>query len=457
MKKKKKIKINIFKPIAKIFIGLWKLIDKYLILPITKLIVVIANKLTKNSKGLEKVISSTNALILVSLFIALITFFVVDTKVNTFIESSAEVLYNQPVNAVYNEEAYVIEGLPDTVDITLIGRRSDLYLAKQLPAQGVAVDLTGLKTGTHKVTLKYTQSVTSIDYKLDPSFITIIIYPKISETRTLTVDVLNQDKLDSKLVIDKVEITRNDVIIKGAEHKLKEVATVKALVDINNIIDPKEGTMVLKDIPLIAYDENGTAVDVELVPSKVSANITIKSPHKEVPIKIVPVGKVSFGKAIDLLTSDETNVTIYGSEEILAGINYIPINVDVEGLKGNKEYNVTIEKPVGINAISVTNATVNVTLGDEITREIENVHIDVKNLDSDLSVLGLSAEDTYVTVIVKGTQSVLDNLKATEINAYIDLEGYNVGNHEVDVVVTGNDLRVNYAPKIKKVNIQIEK
>jgi YbbR domain-containing protein len=456
MKKKKKIRINIFKPILKIFISLWKLIDKYIILPITKLIVVISNKITKNSKGLEKVISSTNALILVSLFIALITFFVVDNKVNTFIESSAEVLYNQPVTAVYNEEAYVIEGLPETVDITLIGRRSDLYLAKQLPAQGVAVDLTGLKPGTHKVTLKYTQSVTSIDYKLDPSFVTIIIYPKVSATRTLTVDVLNQDKLDPKLVIEKVEVTRSDVIIKGAEHKLKEVATVKALIDINNLIDPKEGTMVLKDIPLIAYDQNGTAVDVELVPSKVSANITIKSPHKEVPIKIIPVGKVSFGKAIDSLTCDETNVTIYGSEEVLAGINYIPININVEGLKANKEYNVTITKPVGVNAISVTNATVNVTLGDEITKEIENVPIDFKNLAPGLSVLGLSAKDTYVTVIVKGTKSVLDTLDASDISAYIDLEGYGVGNHEVDVSVTGNDLRVSYAPKVKKVNIQIE-
>lgn len=457
MKKKKKIKINLLKPIANLFKNIWGIIDKYIVLPITKIIVKLTNRNSKGSKKLEKLISNNNALILVSLFIALITFFIVDNKVNTFIESSAEVLYNQPVNAVYNEEAYVIEGLPETVDITLIGRRSDLYLAKQLPTHEVAVDLTGLKPGTHKVTLKYTQSVSSIDYKLDPSFVTIIIYPKVSETRTLNVDVLNQDKLDSKLVIDKVEVSRNDVIIKGAEHQLKNVATVKALVDINNIVDPKEGEMVLKDIPLIAYDQNGNAVDVELVPSKVSANITIKSPRKEVPIKIIPVGKVSFGKAIDVLSCDETNVTIYGSEDVLANINYIPVNVDVEGLKADKEYNVTLDKPVGVNSMSVTNATVTVSLGDEITKEIENVKIDVKNLAAGLTVSGSSQADTYVTVIVKGTENVLNTLESTNIKAYIDLDGYNIGNHEVDVIVSGDDARVSYTPKVKKVNIKIVK
>ena len=44
-------------------------------------------------------------------------------------ESSAEVLKDVPVIAEYNQESYVIEGLPDKVDVTLIGGKSDLYFA----------------------------------------------------------------------------------------------------------------------------------------------------------------------------------------------------------------------------------------------------------------------------------------------------------------------------------------
>ena len=124
------------------------------------------------------------------------------------------------MTAEYNEEAYVIEGLPETVDITLIGRSSDIYLAKQYPTNEVSVDLRDLKPGSHTVTLNYRQALSSISYKLDPSTATIMVYEKVSETKELTYDILHRDSLDSKLTISSVTLDRNDVIIKGAEYKL---------------------------------------------------------------------------------------------------------------------------------------------------------------------------------------------------------------------------------------------
>lgn len=85
--------------------------------------------------------------------------------------------------------------------------------------------LTGLGEGNHKVTLKYSQRLKSLDYKLDPSQVTVTIYPKVSETKSLTYDILHQDNLDSKLSIKNVELDRDDVIIKGAQYKIDKVAT----------------------------------------------------------------------------------------------------------------------------------------------------------------------------------------------------------------------------------------
>ena len=50
-------------------------------------------------------------------------------------------LYGQKVEVTYNNKAYVIEGLPETVDVTLIGKKQNVYLAKQYPAERVNVDL----------------------------------------------------------------------------------------------------------------------------------------------------------------------------------------------------------------------------------------------------------------------------------------------------------------------------
>ena len=362
------------------------------------------------------------------------------------IDQYAEILYNQPVTAVYNEESYVVEGLPKSVDITLIGQKRHIFLAKQSPSKGVSVDLTGLKPGNHKVTLKYTQRLKSLDYKLDPSQVTVTIYDKKSENRSLTYDLLHQDSLDSKLYISNVEIDRTDVIIKGAQYKLDRVATVKALVDVNNIPNPKAGEITVKDIPLVAYDNDGKIVDLEIVPKTVAANITITSPSKEVPIKVVPKGNVAFGKS---------KITVYGEEAAIEKIENFEVEIDVKGLESDKEFNVTLKKPKGITELSSKTMTVKVTVANSSSKEIPNVSVVSENLDSNLKVQALTEEDRQVTVVVSGSEDIIKDIQASDITAYIDLKGFTAGQGEVEVKVRGTDLRLSYASKTKKVKVSI--
>lgn len=445
-----------FKIISNFFKRIWSVIDRCFILPITKLIIKISSYFGKRGKHIENWLSKTNTILIVSLILAVIVFIVVDQKILGYSESYAEVLKEQPVNVIYNEEAYVIEGIPEKADITLIGSHADLYFAKQSVAHYVDVDLSGLKPGTHRVNLKYSQGLTSIDYKVNPSVATVIIYPKISETRTLTVDILNKDRLNPKLVISNVQIENDKVVIKGAEKELKKVASVKALVDVKNIIKQEVGTTTLKDVPLKAYDENGDVVNVEIVPEKIDAEITITSPNKELPIRVIPKGEVAFGQAISAIDINETKVTVYGNEETLATLQYIPVEVDVSGLKDNHQYKMELSKPVGITSMSVNNVTVKVSLDKVSNKEIENVNIKYLNLNDKYTVQGFSDGDIKITVILKGVQSVLDQIKAEDITAYIDLKGLGEGEHEVDVQVEGTDVKVQYVAKTKKVRIRIQ-
>ena len=312
--------------------------DKWLITPITKLMLKVAGFFRQSTKNFDRISGKKSTLIVVSLILAFGVFVIIDQESNVMIDQYAEVLYDEPVTAVYNEELYVVEGLPKTVDITLIGQRRHIFLAKQAPSKGVTVDLTGLKPGNHKVTLNYSQRLKSLDYRLDPSEVTVTIYEKVSETRSLTVDILHQDELDSKLYIDNVELDRSDVIIKGAQYKLDQVATVRALVDVEDINNPKAGEMTLKDVPLVAYDEEGKRVDVEIVPSTVDAKLTITSPSKEIPVKVVPTGKLAFGKSIESIDTSVSTVTVYGQQEAIDKIEQLEVEVDVKGLENDKKY-----------------------------------------------------------------------------------------------------------------------
>ena len=430
--------------------------DKWLITPITKFILIIMNFIKDNSKNIDRFTGKKSTLLILSMLMAFGIFVWIDQESNIMIDQYAEILYDQQVTAVYNEELYVVEGLPKTVDITLVGQRRHIFLAKQSPSKGVSVDLTGLKPGNHKVTLKYTQRLKSLDYKLDPSNVTVTIYEKVSDTRSLSYDVLHKDDLDKKLYISNIELDRTDVIIKGAEYKLEQVASVKALVDVKEIPNPKAGEINLKDVPLVAYDTDGQILkDVEIVPKTVTAKITITSPSKEVPIKVVPKGDLAFGKSIKSMDLSVSTITVYGEQAAVDAIEQLEVEIDTAGLSADKDYHVTLKKPTGITELSTKTLTVKVSLDDSITKEFENISIQFKNLGSNFKVQALTDNDRQVTVVVSGSSGIVKNVEASSIKPYIDLKDYGVGTHEVEVKVSGDDLKLNYESKTKKVKIVI--
>ena len=165
--------------IINFFNKVFNALDRYVILPITRLIYKLSKKMSIPNKRFETWLSKQTTLLFLSLFISIAIFIVVDRKIINFSVQTAEVFKDQPVNVVYNEEQYVIEGLPEKVDVTLIGSKADLYIARQSSNNGVTVDLTGLAPGTHRVSIKYDQGRNKIEYSVNPSVATVIIYKKV--------------------------------------------------------------------------------------------------------------------------------------------------------------------------------------------------------------------------------------------------------------------------------------
>ena len=460
MKKLKKV----IKVIKKFFRGIGNFIDKVFVTPITKLVLRIGEKTDKNTGKFEKWLNKKNTLVFISLFVALFFYGYVNNQASTVIDSAAEVLSNQPVEATYNKEAYVIEGIPDTADVTLIGITSEFSTPNQLSTGKVTVDLSNLSVGTHKVDLSYKNSINSVNYKLDPSSITVNVYPKVSATKSITVDVINKDKLESKLSVQSVTVDKEEVIIKGTEdeksiHNINKVATVKALVDIGELIDPTAGVNILKDVKLVAYDKYGNVVDVEIVPEKVTATINIESYSGTAKIKIIPKGNVAFGKAISSISSSVNEISIYGDQAVVSKYteSYIPIEVDVTGLSDSKSYTVVVPKPEGIREVSEKTITVKVSLGEEKSMEVDDIRIDAINLGPNLKAGAMGENSSKTTVIVKGTQEVLDNIDSTTIKATVDLSGLGEGEHTVKVNVTGDEVKASYFAKTTTIKVRITK
>lgn len=448
---------KIFKPIIGLFKLIYKLIDKLIVIPISRLIYR-TNEISRNNSGkVEKLLNRPNVLIYVSLFCAIAIFILIDTKAIDLVTDEAEILSDQPVNVIYNEEAYVVEGVPDSVDITLIGRKSDLYLAKQLGEHEVVLDLGGYSTGTYKVKLKYNHSIESVNYKLDPSTISVKISEKVSSVKSLDYDLLNEDKLDNKLSVKEVKLDRNEVIVKGSAETLSKIAKVKALVDLEAANLTEKGTFTVDSIILVAYANDGTKVDnVEIVPTKISASVTVESYYAELPIKVVTTGNLTTGYALSSAESSIAKVGVYGDKDAINELSYIEAKIDVDGLNSNKTISVTLSKPKGVRYMTETSTNVNVKLESETSKEFDNIQISSINLGNGYIANAVSEEDRTITVIAKGVKSVLDSIEPDKkINAYIDLSGYTEGTYDVEVKVSSDDVRVKLTPKVSTIKVKI--
>ena len=115
--------------------------DRILVTPIMKIIIRISDFFKTNGKNFEKVLTTKSSLLIISLLVAFLAFYVIDKNSSLMLNNYAERLYGQEIKAVYNEEAYVVEGLPKSADVILIGRNSDIFLAKQFSFQGISIDL----------------------------------------------------------------------------------------------------------------------------------------------------------------------------------------------------------------------------------------------------------------------------------------------------------------------------
>ncbi len=460
-------KTNNTKSGKKFFKKLYKLVDALIVTPISTVVFKIQKRFGKEN-SLEKLLNRPYALLFISLFFAIIVSLFVHFKMDILTNNDAEFLTNIPVKVVYNSSAYVVEGIPETVSMTLIGKKVELYLARQLGDNEVVVDLTEYQASDKsvEVRLTYNKPIKKLDYQISPEFVTVNIKEKVSDKKTVTYDLLNQDELDVRLSVKSVELSKSDVIVRGSQETIDSIASIKALIDLDNDDFTKAGTYVLDNLKLIAYGRDGSIVDnVEIVATNISATLELDSYSKRVPVKVVTTGDLVSGKAISSITINGVNAndfetTIYGDEAALESISYITATIDIDGQgnNGSKTSKVTLPKPAGVRSISDESISIVLNFGEAKQTTIQLTGIRTSNVPSGLNANLESANDTTVEVQVIGVESVINELEKDKsgIYAYVDLTNYSTGTYSVEVKVEGNDSRLQYIVT-KNVNVVLTK
>lgn len=370
------------------------------------------------STFIDKTLFNTKYTKLVSLILAILMYAMVNydssTSLYTTPLSYSKDLNDVSVTAKYNSDTFELSGLPATANITISGDASSVTSAVNSKGSVVA-NLEGLTEGTHAVKLTTEGYGDGINTKIDPSLVYITLKKKTTQQFDISYDFTNQDKMESIYSVGTPEFEYQKVNVRASKDTLDSIAFVKTLIDLKG-----QTADFTQEAKLIAYDVNGQPVNADIVPDTIKVSVPVTSPNKVVPIDVEVTGEVPDGQAISNIEMDQQTVTIYGSENVLSQVDKVVVTLNASTITKDSTLLRPLVLPTGVNSSSINQITINVTLGEGVTKTISDVKISYINNVNNYKASQVNNKTT-VNVTVFGTEENIANITADDINVYIDM------------------------------------
>lgn len=331
---------------------------------------------------MDKFMDSPWFLRLTALALALFLFFSVraeqDKSSLANVGDSMEIIQDVPIEVYYDNENYVVTGVPETVNMKIKGPSNLVQRTKLLKDFALKVDLRTMPMGSHTVQIQSENISDKIDVQLDPATIEVNIEEKI--TKSFKVD----PELNDQLIADDFELVRMEVEpstieVTGGKSIVDSINFVKVSVSgeagINKSFEQKGRVRVL--------DRDLNKLNVEIEPEEVTVKVEVEAYHKDVPLVVKPKGKPKAGITVNSLTSDERTVTVYGTRKAVDEIRQLIVDLDVSDISGNGKKSVEIVKPKGISKTSPDKVNVNVDV--TVSPDAKKDELDEENSDDEAS------------------------------------------------------------------------
>jgi YbbR domain-containing protein len=381
--------------------------------------------------------------VLLSLFIALCLWTYVITVVSP---GSDQVYYNIPIH-ITGEQSLLDKGLmlvshgDDTVTLHLEGSRSDL---QKVDSNNITLeaDLSRIDAaGTHELryTISYPGSLTLSDLPVrvqTPERLTVVVAERISKEIPVRLNftgklpdgfhadentVNTQDSLGNVVPLHTytVRITGPKETIEKIDHAYITVAR-----------DGRTGS-IDESFPFVLRDANNKPVDAKLVETNVGeVRLQVKIQRlKTIPLKVTVIAGGGATEATSKITIDPAQITVLGSEALLANLeewNLGTINLgDITDSGYTKVF--AIDLPEGITNLSgQTQASVSIAFPDLMSRDftIPSGYFQTLNVPQGLELDMLTKQ---VNVKVRGPRNQVNLLTVEDILVAVDFAGAQAG------------------------------
>jgi YbbR domain-containing protein len=395
--------------------------------------------------------SKTIALVLALLMYVFINYNLGELVFESTITAGGKI-ENIPVTVIANNEVYEITGLPQKVTALLVGDYADIQLIRTQQSYTVVADLTGLMEGTHEVALTAKDFSSRVDVVLQPSTAVVTIKKKISQQFNVGYDFVNTDKMNQEYELGVPTFDTTEVIIRAAQQTIEKIGNIKALIDVTGV-----DRSFTQEAPLVAYDQLGNKMNVDIIPRTVVVNVVVSNPNKSVAVVIVPQGDIPNSKAIESIALDQQSVTLYAADAVLQTIDAIQIPINVTTLTQDTVMIAEVNLPSGVRKSSVTRVSMSIKLADAVARTLDSLPIDYRNNVNGYQFTLVVPAEAYATVELWGTQTNVSAITPDDISIYIDMKDVQLGKQTVNLYITGTNNLVRYTLQKQTIDIKVTK
>lgn len=325
-----------------------------------------------------------------------------------------------------DEEFFHLQSLePKTTNIVLKGKTKDL--AKVSTKDGnsrIVADLSAVSQGTNSIQLKAAGFPDGVQVvHMNPSVVNVVVEQVQKKEVPIDVRITGQPAEGYKVGEPIVNPSR--VLVSAAESVLNHIESVRAVVDVTGANKAVKG-----EYKLVAIDTSGNEVNIPIIPAAASVEVPITTPYKTVPLQIRLKGTPPPGYSIASYRQSESQVTLYGPEDVLNRIDiYDALEIDLS--EATEDIRATYELPLkeGIETIHPATVDVNVEIALSVSKTIAEVPIRFSGLNDDLITGFGDPDEALASVTVEGAPNQIASLLPEQIEIVVDVSNLPPGEH----------------------------
>ncbi|AKG73084.1 CdaR family protein [Salinicoccus halodurans] len=285
----------------------------------------------------------------VALVLALFMFLsvndVFDNLFNDENESSeSEMIEGVPVELLYNKDNYYVSGAPSEVNVQLFGNNSNVKRLQTTRDFNVYLDLRNRDVGEYEEHFTVEGLPENVTAEVVPQTANINIQELVTRTFEVQAEV-SESRVGPNHQLSEVNVIPSTVTVMGGESEMNRIQYVRATLNDNSRITEDR----VEEAEVSVFDSQFNKLDVRIDPTDVRVEISVDERSKEVPVEYEVIGDVAEGHTLEDVKLNYENVTVFGSEEVLANIDSINVEVNVDDMSNSETKDIEMELPEDIS------------------------------------------------------------------------------------------------------------